>query len=105
MYKKGFNDGVGALAQYLTDHACLYDLDNHHSFEGIDIDEMKSYVEEVRSFIPEINGQWDEGKYAFCYVCSECNLIIDKFAVQWQSGEFNYCPNCGTKMVKEKENV
>lgn len=55
MYKKGFNDGVGALAQYLTDHACLYDLDNHHSFEGIDIDEMESYVEEVRRFAIELD--------------------------------------------------
>lgn len=49
-------------------------------------------------------GQWNEDKYAFCNVCMECGLIIERTAIKWQSGKLNYCPNCGIKMIEENIN-
>ena len=46
-------------------------------------------------------GKWEENKYAFCNVCSECGTIVDRSAIKWQSGELNFCPNCGAKMDGE----
>ncbi|MCQ2078375.1 MAG: hypothetical protein MJZ20_15335, partial [Bacteroidaceae bacterium] len=47
---------------------------------------------------PVVHGQWDEERFAFCNVCSNCGLVIDRTSIKMQSGKFNYCPNCGAKM-------
>lgn len=47
---------------------------------------------------PVVHGQWDEERFAFCNVCSNCRLVIDRTSIKMHSGKFNYCPNCGAKM-------
>ena len=45
-YETGFKNGVIAFANYLKKHFCSYDLDNYHSFDAIDIDDLDDSVEE-----------------------------------------------------------
>ena len=45
-YESGFINGVNKFANYLKKHSCLYDLDNYHSFNAIDIDELNDLVNE-----------------------------------------------------------
>lgn len=37
---------VREFANYLKEHSCSYDLDNYHSFDAVDIDNLDDYVEE-----------------------------------------------------------
>ena len=45
-YKTGFENGVIKFANYLKNNACSYDLDNYHSFDAIDIEDLDDLVEE-----------------------------------------------------------
>lgn len=45
-YESGFIHGVIKFANYLKEHSCSYDLDNYHSFDAIDIDDLDDLVEE-----------------------------------------------------------
>lgn len=45
-YKAGYRDGVIEFAEYLKKHSCSYDLDNYHSFDAIDIEDLDDLVEE-----------------------------------------------------------
>lgn len=45
-YESGFINGVIKFANYLKEHSCLYDLDNYHSFDAIDTDDLDDLVEE-----------------------------------------------------------
>lgn len=45
-YDDGYYDGVAAFANYLKVHACSYDLDNYHSFDAIDVEDLDELVEE-----------------------------------------------------------
>ena len=45
-YESGFINGVIKFANYLKEHACSYDLDNYHSFDAIDMDDLDDLVEE-----------------------------------------------------------
>ena len=38
-------DEVIKFANYLKTHACSYDLDNYHSFDAIDIEDLDGLVE------------------------------------------------------------
>lgn len=52
---------------------------------------------------PVVHGEWDEEKYAFCNVCTECGLVIDRTCIKMNSGKLNYCPNCGARMDGERK--
>lgn len=92
---------------------CNYDLDNYHSFVGVE----KECVDEMPEIDPESlrpKGRWvvekrytasrnpyiDDAYFASA-VCSEC-----KFCIHAESASFgypklhttNYCPNCGADM-------
>ena len=45
-YESGFKNGVIKFANYLKNHSCSYDLDNYHSFDAIDIEDLDNLVEE-----------------------------------------------------------
>lgn len=45
-YESGFKNGVIKFANYLKTNSCSYDLDNYHSFEAIDIEDLDDLVEE-----------------------------------------------------------
>ena len=45
-YKSEFETGATRFAEYLKENACLYDLDNYHSFRAIDIDDLDDLVED-----------------------------------------------------------
>ena len=45
-YKSGFHTGVIKFVEYLKQHSCAYDLDNYHSFDAIDIEDLDDLVEE-----------------------------------------------------------
>lgn len=45
-YDDGYEDGAAMLIEYLKKHSCSYDLDNYHSFEAIDIDDLDDLLEE-----------------------------------------------------------
>ena len=45
-YESGFKNGVIKFANYLKMHSCAYDLDNYHSFDAIDIEDLDDLVEE-----------------------------------------------------------
>ena len=45
-YEYGFINGVITFANYLREHSCSYDLDNYHSFNAIDIDDLDDLVDE-----------------------------------------------------------
>lgn len=45
-YESGFINGVIKFANYLKEHSCSYDLDNYHSFDAINIDDLDDLVEE-----------------------------------------------------------
>lgn len=45
-YESGFINGVIKFANYLKKHSCSYDLDNYHSFEAVDVDDLDDLVEE-----------------------------------------------------------
>ena len=48
-YESGFLNGVIKFANYLKKHSCSYDLDNYHSFDAIDVDNLDDLVEEFLS--------------------------------------------------------
>ena len=48
-YKSGFKNGVFDFAHYLKEHSCSYDLDNYHSFNAIDIEDLDDLVEDFLS--------------------------------------------------------
>lgn len=52
---------------------------------------------------PVVHARWDEDKYAFCNVCPECGLIIERTCIKRNSGKLNLCPNCGAKMDGERK--
>ena len=74
---------------------CNYDLDNYHSFVGVE----KEYIDDMPTVDPEdfrLKGQWImkenmiRSPYAKNAYCSEC---------LWETAySHNYCPNCGAKM-------
>lgn len=39
-YEAGYRDGIREFAEYLKKHSCSYDLDNYHSFDAIDIEDL-----------------------------------------------------------------
>ena len=45
-YSEGFEAGIMAFVEYLKEHSCSYDLDNYHSFDAIDIDNLDDLVKE-----------------------------------------------------------
>lgn len=45
-YDDGYEDGAVMFAKYLKQHSCSYDLDNYHSFDAIDIDDLDNLIEE-----------------------------------------------------------
>ena len=45
-YDDGYEDGAVMFAKYLKHRSCSYDLDNYHSFDAIDIDDLDDLVEE-----------------------------------------------------------
>lgn len=45
-YESGFNNGVIKFVEYLKENSCLYDLDNYHSFNAIDIDYLDDLAKE-----------------------------------------------------------
>lgn len=48
-YKNGYRDAIIKFAEYLKKHSCFYDLDNYHSFEAVDVDNLDELVEEFLS--------------------------------------------------------
>lgn len=62
---------------------------------------------------PVRHGWWDDRSIAFCNVCSECHVPIDRTScfprisrngiVQPVIGALNYCPNCGAKMDAKED--
>ena len=42
---------VKAFAKYLKQHSCFYNLDNYHSFDAVDIDNLDDLVD---SFLKQI---------------------------------------------------
>lgn len=45
-YESGFINGVIKFANYLKENSCSYDLDNYHSFDAVDMDDLDDLVEE-----------------------------------------------------------
>lgn len=45
-YEVGYRSGVIEFAEYLKKHSCSYDLDNYHSFDAIDIEDLDDLAEE-----------------------------------------------------------
>lgn len=45
----GFINGVIKFANYLKEHSCTYDLDNYHSFDAVDMDDLDDLVKEFLS--------------------------------------------------------
>lgn len=45
-YESGFINGVIKFAAYLKKHSCAYDIDNYHSFDAVDIEDLDDLVEE-----------------------------------------------------------
>jgi hypothetical protein len=37
-------DNLKAFVKYLKEHACFYDLDNYHSFEAIDVEDIDDFL-------------------------------------------------------------
>ena len=82
---------------------CHYDLDNYHSFVGVD----KEYVDEMQTIEaePVRHGRWKNWhpKYLgmeYSYdtkECSECAYVMAN-ALRIPA---HYCPNCGAKMDGE----
>lgn len=65
---------------------------------------LEECFEKVEADVAEVrHGEWiDKGQeddsYENCYECSACHnwiFMVDE--------EYNYCPNCGAKMDKERE--
>lgn len=48
-YESGFQNGVMKFANYLKKNSCSYDLDNYHSFDAIDIENLDDLVDEFLS--------------------------------------------------------
>lgn len=70
---------------------CNYDLDNYHSFIGVE----KEYVDEIPTVDAKLvqHGKWvDAGKLVSSYKCTVCNTIYEN--------DSNYCPNCGAEMER-----
>lgn len=44
-YDEGYRNGVKEFVEYLKRHSCSYDLDNYHSFDAIDVDELNNLVD------------------------------------------------------------
>ena len=45
-YKSGFHTGVIKFSEYLKQNSCSYDLDNYHSFNAIDIEDLDDLIRE-----------------------------------------------------------
>ena len=45
-YISGFHTGVIKFVEYLKQHSCAYDLDNYHSFDAIDIEDLDDLADE-----------------------------------------------------------
>lgn len=82
---------------------CHYDLENYHSFVGVD----KEYVDEMPTIDPESlrpKGRWTENKRTMYSAAIEDNIIWFTYTCSVCSGEvisdFQYCPNCGAKMME-----
>ncbi len=87
------------MAEYISRNRLLVVLDkNFGHTSGAAV--LKQLIENAPAAdVVEVkHGKWEENRYAFCNVCSECGTIVDRSAIKWQSGELNYCPNCGAKM-------
>ncbi len=57
----------------------------------------------VADVAPVVHGEWSEGIYPFCNVCSHCGVVIDRTCIKMRIGALNYCPNCGAKMDLKPE--
>lgn len=59
-YQVGYKDGIKEFAEHLKEHSCSYDLDNYHSFNGIDVEYLDGFVEEMQADVPDMNvgGVW-----------------------------------------------
>ena len=77
---------------------CNYDLDNYHSFVGVE----KEYVDDMPTVDPESlrpNGRWvyDDGNLE--WTCSECLSVAHiGLGTKYAYILSDYCPNCGVKM-------
>lgn len=68
----------------------------YHHFPGMTMRECTMVLHEVPSAEPERKkGKWTvTSLFIKCSECGEAFMLIPQ----------NYCPNCGAKMVEEKEN-
>ena len=97
------------MAEYIDREKVLEEFEEWVERTGY-LPKGTSYYYECRGCIEDVpaadvvevkHGKWEENRYAFCNVCSECGTIVDRIAIKWQSGELNFCPNCGAKMKGE----
>lgn len=80
----------------------------HNEVCGLkDNNEKIAFCSEI---IPKI-GHWifkdADDQECLIYTCDKCGekiSIYDDTIKSPQEGHYNYCPNCGTKMVKSEEN-
>lgn len=45
-YDDGYEDGAIMFAKYLKQNSCAYDLNNYHSFNAIDVDDLDDFVKD-----------------------------------------------------------
>lgn len=77
------------------------DTQKGRPFIGCTIGEaMKIMIDEVPSAEPERKtGKWLKTGRKI-YKCSECGNFLDFNGVNAGRGDANFCPNCGTKMLR-----
>ena len=71
-------------------------FEHNMAFRARSLFEMQ-LVNCVASGTPLPKGHWIEVDNG--YICSECDIIRAKGT----TGKYNYCPNCGARMTKVKE--
>ena len=96
MNYKSFNlgDWIGHISGVIEDETTL------------DGNEMRDLVEFLSGL--QKTGHWVNVKVGKLFPsndfkCSECGNILDFDGVNCGRGDANYCPNCGAKMVGDKD--